>query len=53
MVDGSYGSDDRMDTDSGDANGGNLYSDNLVTTRGRGFANGQDRGGRGDRRSYR
>jgi len=53
VMDGSYGfNDDRMDTDEG-GNGG-LYSDNLLSSRGRGFANNRDRGGRGDRnRSYR
>ena len=53
VMDGSYGfNDDRMDTDEG-GNGG-LYSDNLLSSRGRGVANSRDHRGRGDRnRSYR
>jgi hypothetical protein len=59
VVDGSYGFDDRMDTDardSGEGRGRGLYSDNLIGNRGRGRGNSRDRGGRGggDRgRGYR
>ncbi|TVY29016.1 putative RNA-binding protein [Lachnellula hyalina] len=45
IMDGSYGFDDRMDTD--DQARGSLYSDNLIGNRGRGRANSRDRG-RGD-----
>ncbi|KAL5319658.1 hypothetical protein ACEPPN_012714 [Leptodophora sp. 'Broadleaf-Isolate-01'] len=54
VVDGSYGfnDDDRMETDEGESRG--LYSDTLLSSRGRGVANNRDRGGRGDRtRTYR
>ncbi|KAH7393311.1 hypothetical protein BKA64DRAFT_675802 [Cadophora sp. MPI-SDFR-AT-0126] len=53
VMDGSYGfNDDRMDTDEGENRG--LYSDRLLSSRGRGFANNRDRGGRGDKnRPYR
>jgi hypothetical protein len=53
VMDGSYGFDDRMDTDDrDDRNGrgrGSLYSDTLIGNRGRGRANSYDRG-RGDGR---
>lgn len=53
VMDGNYGfNDDRMETDE-PASGG-LYSDTLLTSRGRGVTNNRDRGGRGDRnQSYR
>ncbi|KAK0099994.1 hypothetical protein ONS95_013188 [Cadophora gregata] len=53
VMDGSYGfNDDRMETDEEEGKG--LYSDNLLSSRGRAFTNNRDRGGRGDRnRSYR
>ncbi len=52
VMDGSYGFDDRMDTDDRDnkGSGGGLYSDNLIGSRGRG-GNSRDRGGRGGDRS--
>lgn len=54
VMDGSYGFDDRMDTDDNDdrrgRGRGNLYSDNLIGERGRGRGDSRDRG-RGD--SYR
>jgi hypothetical protein len=60
IMDGSYGFDERMDTDEREdqsrGSGGGLYSDTLVNNRGRGGSyNGRDRGGRGgDRpRGYR
>ena len=48
-MDGSYGFDDRMDTDDHDDRRarGSLYSDNLIGNRGRGRATSRDRG-RGD-----
>lgn len=52
VMDGSYGFEDRMDTD--DPNGrsargrGSLYSDNLISDRGRRRGDSRDRG-RGDR----
>lgn len=55
-MDGSYGFEDRMDTDERDGNsGGGLYSDNLIQNRGRGGGgNDRDRGRGGDRsRVYR
>lgn len=53
LVDGSYGFDDHMDTDDRDDKGkGGLYSDNLISNRGRGGS--RDRGRGGDRgRGYR
>ncbi|KAH7321667.1 hypothetical protein BKA65DRAFT_463953 [Rhexocercosporidium sp. MPI-PUGE-AT-0058] len=54
IMDGSYGfnDEDRMETDEGDSRG--LYSDKLISSRGRGVANNRDRGRRGDGdRSYR
>ncbi|KAL2068274.1 hypothetical protein VTL71DRAFT_16372 [Oculimacula yallundae] len=54
LVDGNYGFNDadRMDTDEGESRG--LYSDGLLSSRGRGANNNRDRGGRGDRnRGYR
>ncbi|TVY55998.1 putative RNA-binding protein [Lachnellula cervina] len=60
IMDGSYGFDDRMDTDDHDdrRTRGSLYSDNLIGNRGRGRANSRDRGrsdgGRGNGgRGYR
>ncbi|KAH8598310.1 hypothetical protein B0O99DRAFT_58870 [Bisporella sp. PMI_857] len=51
VIDGSYGFDDRMDTDDreDDRNRANLYSDNLVNKRGRGHS--LERG-RGNPRRY-
>ncbi|CZT07641.1 uncharacterized protein RCO7_10258 [Rhynchosporium graminicola] len=54
VVDGTYGfnDDDRMDTDEVENRG--LYSDGLLSSRGRGVNNNRDHGGRADRnRSYR
>lgn len=56
VVDGSYGFDDRMDTDEGDDNGrgqGKLYSDSLAPKRG-GMGGSRERGRRYERgsRSY-
>jgi hypothetical protein len=54
-MDGTYGFEERMDTDDHKdnyENGGGLYSDNLVGNRGRGRGNIRDRGnerGRGFR----
>lgn len=57
-MDGSYGFEDRMETDDRredkSRGGGGLYSDTMIGNRGRGNANGRDRGGRGgDPRGYR
>lgn len=58
VMDGSYGFEDRMETDDRredkSRGGGGLYSDTMIGNRGRGNANGRDRGGRGgDPRGYR
>ena len=47
IVDGSYGFDDRMDTDDNNDNreGRGLYSDNLVSNRGSDKGRGDGRGG--------
>ncbi|CAL3965860.1 hypothetical protein PZA11_002697 [Diplocarpon coronariae] len=51
VIDGSYGFEDRMETD--DAERG-LYSDNIISRKGRGIANNRERDNRGDgRQSYR
>jgi hypothetical protein len=57
-MDGSYGFDDRMETDDREdkgRSGGGLYSDTMIGNRGRGNANGRGNGRRGgDRpRGYR
>jgi hypothetical protein len=54
VVDGSYGFDDRMDTDDrdGGGRGGALYSDSLASNRGRGRDNGRDRGRGNNRGSH-
>ncbi|KAF4632126.1 hypothetical protein G7Y89_g6002 [Cudoniella acicularis] len=57
VMDGSYGFEDRMETDDGDRYGngrggrGGLYSDSLIGSRGRG--NSRDRGRGGQGRGYR
>jgi hypothetical protein len=58
VTDGSYGFDDRMDTDdydnSHEKSQGGLYSDSMVGNRTRGRANSRERGRGNDRgRSYR
>lgn len=57
LVDGSYGFEDKMDTDDNDSNKkGGLYSDNMITNQGRGRGNyrGRSNAGGNDRgRGYR
>ncbi|KAK2628554.1 hypothetical protein QTJ16_001657 [Diplocarpon rosae] len=52
VIDGSYGFEDRMETDDAESRG--LYSDNIISRKGRGIAYNRDRDNRGDgRKSYR